>query len=84
MCGSAVHNPEYMGDWRTCTAPYDSQCTTHSGGEGAENADYVLYITSNYEKSCMPPYDAVASGGFCLVCLSAIVLLSPSIAAYCT
>lgn len=67
-CGAAQHNPEFMADWRTCQAPYDSQCTSHAGGPGASDADFVLYVTAKLEEACSPPYRAVASGGFCLVC----------------
>lgn len=64
-CGTATHNPEFMSDWRICTAPYESQCTSHEGGPGAEDADFVLYVTASLEEACVPPYTAVASGGFC-------------------
>lgn len=72
-CGAARHNPEFMADWRTCQGITDSQCTSHRGGPGAKDSDFVLYVTANQQESCLPPYKTVATGGFCLVRLEELI-----------
>ncbi|GMH40369.1 hypothetical protein BSKO_08273 [Bryopsis sp. KO-2023] len=65
-CGTAKHNREFLADWRTCEAPYDDSCTSHEGGGGSPETDFVLYVTAEVDDGCLEPFNAIASGGFCL------------------
>lgn len=63
QCGPARHNPEFLGDATTCNNPFSGGCEVQPGGEGAKDADFILYVSANNEVACQ--YNAVAAGGFC-------------------
>ncbi|XRB14005.1 leishmanolysin-like peptidase [Pseudoscourfieldia marina] len=66
-CLAAASNASLYGDYKLCPqGPSDAgfKCTTYSGGAGAPDADYVLYVTSERVPACKGG-GTIASGGFC-------------------
>lgn len=66
QCGFAQHNPNYVADATICSISSGFACSTQRGGNGAPNADFVLYVMAlNETLTCIPGSEAVASAIFC-------------------
>ena len=74
-CFEAKHREQYFGDKVVCSGAVPNDCFTLPGGEGASDADFILYVTAVDTDNCIPSIDQdnviledkLAQGGFCAV-----------------
>ena len=72
-CFEAKHRQQYFGDKEVCTGVFPGDCTTTPGGSGAEDTDFILYVTATDNENCSSGAsdetgtDRLAQGGFCAV-----------------
>lgn len=62
-CSGATHNASFFGAYKECSTHEASSCTTNPAGEGVEDKDIILYVTSTKTSTCGAM--TIAYAGWC-------------------